>query len=51
MRDFIKEHREALDAAIKSVCPNCALNDSERREWIVNDEGLYSWAQSEGVRI
>lgn len=27
------------------------LNDSERRQWILNDEGLYSWARSEGVRI
>lgn len=27
------------------------LNDKERREWILNDEGLYRWARSEGVRI
>lgn len=27
------------------------LNDSERRLWILNDEGLYNWARSEGVRI
>lgn len=27
------------------------LNDSERRQWILNDEGLYNWARSEGVRI
>ena len=24
---------------------------SEIREWILNDEGLYQWARSEGVRI
>ena len=27
------------------------LNDSERRQWILNDEGLYRWARAEGVRI
>ena len=27
-----------------------ALNDAERRNWILNDEGLYMWARSEGVR-
>lgn len=28
-----------------------SLNDEERRQWILNDEGLYNWARSEGVRI
>lgn len=28
-----------------------ALTDKELREWILNDEGLYQWAKSEGVRI
>ena len=27
------------------------LNDKERREWILNDEDLYQWARSSGVRI
>lgn len=27
------------------------LNDSERRQWILNDEGLYQWARSQGVKI
>jgi hypothetical protein len=27
------------------------LNDSDRRQWILSDEGLYRWARSEGVRI
>lgn len=26
-------------------------NDEDRRQWILNDEGLYNWARSEGVRI
>ena len=27
------------------------LNNEERRQWILNDEGLYNWARREGVRI
>jgi hypothetical protein len=27
------------------------LSVAELGEWIANDEGLYSWARSEGVRI
>ena len=27
------------------------INNEERRQWILNDEGLYQWARSEGVRI
>lgn len=28
-----------------------ALTDSDRRQWVLNDETLYRWAQSEGVPI
>lgn len=28
-----------------------SINDAERREWILNDEGLYRWARQEGCRI
>ena len=51
LKDFIKENREEIDAAIKRVCDNARLNDEERRLWILNDEGLYLWARREGVRI
>ena len=51
MREFIKENKQDIDEAIKRVCPNCRLNDPERRMWILNDEGLYNWARSSGVRI
>jgi hypothetical protein len=27
------------------------INDEERRQWVLNNEGLYRWARSEGVRI
>lgn len=51
IRQFIRENREELDRCIRSVCSNCRLNDEERRNWILNDEGLYNWARSAGVRI
>ena len=47
LAEFIKEHREEIDEMTKSDIHN----DSERRMWILNDEGLYNWAKSEGVRI
>lgn len=52
MREFIKEHRDELDACIRKVSPNNPyFNDEERHKWIINDEGLYAWARSEGVRV
>jgi hypothetical protein len=47
LEKFIREHRDEIDAATKSPYKN----DAERRLWIMNDEGLYRWARSEGVRI
>jgi heterodisulfide reductase subunit B len=51
LKDFIKENKEELDRCIRRACPNCRLNYDERRLWILNDEGLYRWARSEGVRV
>ncbi len=51
MRDFIRNNRSELDQCIKNVCSNVQLNDTERRQWIMNDEGLYNWARAEGVRV
>ncbi len=52
LKEFIKENREELDDCIRTACPNNQYwNDEERRQWILNDEGLYSWARSEGVNI
>jgi hypothetical protein len=51
LAEFIRENKTEIDRAIKSACNNCKLNNEERRLWILNDEGLYSWARSEGVRI
>jgi hypothetical protein len=51
MREFIKKNRTELDQCIHNVVPGYKLNDEERRQWILNDEGLYNWARNEGVRI
>lgn len=51
LREWIKENRTEIDECIKRVCPNCRLDDNERRLWILNDEGLYNWARSERVNI
>ncbi len=65
MQEFIKQNRTELDQAINGAIyrydgnggrgtiptPAPTHNDKERREWIMNDEGLYRWARSEGVRI
>lgn len=52
MRDFIREHRAELEAAITRTCPNIGrLTIEAIRDWIANDEGLYNWARSEGVNV
>lgn len=50
LKEFIKQNRAEIDAYIKRVVPNIQLNDEERRMWILNDEGLYNWAKSSGVK-
>ncbi len=52
IREWIRENRAELDGYIRRVCPNIGtLNDDDRRQWVLNDEGLYCWARSEGVRV
>ena len=59
-KQFIKVNRKELDEHITKAMngfpahPSCTtekFNDNERREWVLNDEGLYRWARSEGVKI
>ena len=65
MREFIRQNRADLDNCIDAAIyrhdgnggrgiipdPPPTRNDSDRRQWILNDESLYQWARSEGVRI
>ena len=52
LKDFILKNRKELDVAIERACPNVGkITDEERRLWVLNDEGLYQWARSEGVKI
>jgi hypothetical protein len=50
---FIREHKADIDQHIRDVCGGNIhrLNDRERRLWLSNDEQLYLWAKSEGVRL
>lgn len=49
---FIHEHRADLQRAIRARVPNVGrISDREIRLWILNDEGLYGWARSEGVTL
>lgn len=56
LQQFIKENRQEIDECIIRALGGDPKsyrykNDEERRLWILNDEGLYLWARSEGVRI
>lgn len=65
LREFIRENRSSIDGTINAnryrydghggrgtiPTPAPTYNDEERRLWILNDEGLYNQARSEGVQI
>ncbi len=55
LKQFIKDNRQELDKRIERVLggpdQHRFRNDEERRLWILNDEGLYLWARSKGVKI
>ena len=41
-REYIKQNREEIDAHIRRVVPNIGtINDDDREQWIMSDEGLY----------
>jgi hypothetical protein len=43
MREFVKEHRQEIDAYTQSPYHN----DEERRLFVLNDESLYNWYLTE----
>lgn len=47
LSEFVREHRDEIDQATGGY----SHNDKDRRDWVMNDEGLYLWAKSEGVNI
>lgn len=60
IKQFIKTNRRDIDCHIVGVLTGqtpdndtnvVGFNDEERRLWVLNDEGLYNWARSEGVEI
>jgi len=51
LKVWIKENRQEIDDSIAIICAGCKKNDEERRLWILNDEGLYNWARSDGVNV
>ena len=48
---FIQQNRRDIDAIVKRYYRITLVNDKERYEWILSDEGLYRWAHQEGVNI
>lgn len=65
MEDFINENRDELIHAINErryfndgkggrgtiPTPEPQYDTDEIEDWILNDEGLYNWAKSEGVDV
>lgn len=61
LRAAISRHLGHVPRTASCYCPRSGtehqhddgarLSDSELREWVLNDEGLYSWARESGVRI
>lgn len=53
MRDFIKQNRDELKRLIRAALkrPDFPLTTDDLAQWIANDEGLYNWARSKGVRV
>ena len=49
--NFIKENRTELVQAIEKAYDQKPTSIKELSDWVMNDEGLYNWARSEGVRI
>lgn len=65
LNSFVRQNRAKIDEAINSSLfrydgnggrgtvpnPPPKRNDDERQQWVLNDEGLYNWARSEGCKV
>jgi hypothetical protein len=51
IKDFIRKHRDEIDTIVYNYYKVEIGNDTQRHEWLLNDEGLYRWAHREGVNI
>ena len=52
IRAFIRAHRAEIDTHIHKYATNLTIrNDHDRELWVLNDESLYLWAKSLGVRL
>jgi hypothetical protein len=58
IRTFIRTHRAEIDKHIRTrtergsgMTLTIRYNDHDRELWVLNDESLYLWARSEGVRL
>lgn len=51
LKDFIKQYRHEIDAIVKEYYGVTVRNDTERRQWLLDDEGLFRMAHREGVNI
>lgn len=52
LAEFIRDHWKEIDEVIHQECSNCPVRgDHERALWVMNNETLYNWARSEGVKI
>jgi hypothetical protein len=53
IKKFIRKNRQEIDRVIRCILGDIyyRIDDEERRLWILNDESLYRWARTEGVRL
>ena len=51
LRKWVAENRDEIDRYLEMVGNRVRVNDSDRMEWVQNDEVLYNWARGEGVNV
>lgn len=51
LQTFIYNNRREIDKIVRLYYGVTILNDKQRHDWILDDEGLYRWAHREGVNI